>query len=40
MKVDGSCHCGTIRFEADIDPERVRICHCTESSPCQDRPSG
>ncbi|RWK65643.1 GFA family protein [Mesorhizobium sp.] len=30
MKVDGSCHCGTIRFEADIDPERVRICHCTD----------
>jgi hypothetical protein len=23
MKVDGSSHCGTIRFEADIDPERV-----------------
>jgi hypothetical protein len=30
MKVDGSCHCGTIRFEADIDPERVRICHCSD----------
>jgi hypothetical protein len=30
MKVDGSCHCGQIRFEAEIDPERVRICHCTD----------
>lgn len=30
MKVDGSCHCGQIRFEADIDSERVRICHCTD----------
>jgi hypothetical protein len=30
MKVEGSCHCGQIRFEADIDPEAVRICHCTD----------
>lgn len=30
MKVDGSCHCGQITFEADIDPEKVRICHCTD----------
>jgi hypothetical protein len=30
MKVDGACHCRRIRFEADIDPDRVRICHCTD----------
>ena len=30
MKVDGSCHCGKIRFEANIDPDRVRICHCAD----------
>ena len=30
MKVDGSCHCGAIAFEAEIDPDRVRICHCTD----------
>ena len=30
MKVDGACHCGRITFEADIDPQRVRICHCTD----------
>ena len=30
MKVDGSCHCGQIKFEAEIDPDRVRICHCTD----------
>jgi hypothetical protein len=30
MKVDGACHCGHISFEAEIDPEAVRICHCTD----------
>jgi hypothetical protein len=30
MKVAGNCHCGQITFEADIDAERVRVCHCTD----------
>ena len=30
MKVDGSCHCGKIRFEADVDLAAVTICHCTD----------
>ena len=30
MKVDGGCHCGHITFEAEIDPEKVGICHCTD----------
>jgi hypothetical protein len=30
MKVEGSCHCGQITFEAEIDPAAVRICHCTD----------
>ena len=30
MKVDGGCYCGAITFEADIDPEQVRLCHCTD----------
>ncbi|QND52330.1 GFA family protein [Phyllobacterium sp. 628] len=30
MKVDGSCHCGKITFEAEIDPDTVTICHCTD----------
>jgi len=23
MKVDGVCHCGTIRYEAEVDPAKV-----------------
>lgn len=30
MKVQGRCHCGRIRYEAEVDPERVGICHCTD----------
>jgi len=30
MQVDGSCHCGSVRFEAEIDPKRVGICHCQD----------
>jgi hypothetical protein len=30
MRVDGRCHCGLITFEAEIDPEQVEICHCTD----------
>ena len=30
MKIDGGCFCGNITFEADIDPEKVMICHCTD----------
>jgi hypothetical protein len=30
MKIDGACHCGTITFEAEIDPEKVTICHCAD----------
>lgn len=30
MKVHGGCHCGAIRYEAEIDPARVGICHCTD----------
>jgi hypothetical protein len=30
MKIDGGCHCGAIAYEADIDPDMVRICNCTD----------
>lgn len=30
MKIDGGCHCGNITYRAEIDPENVRICHCTD----------
>lgn len=30
MKIDGGCHCGNITYEAEIDPGKVGICHCTD----------
>ena len=30
MNVDGTCLCGQIQFEADIDPKTTTICHCTD----------
>ena len=30
MKIEGSCHCGKISYEADIDPDNVILCHCTD----------
>ncbi len=30
MHVDGSCHCGAIKFSAEVDPARIGICHCTD----------
>lgn len=30
MKIDGGCHCGHITYEAEVDPEKVAICHCTD----------
>src|ERR671922_1759533 len=30
MKIDGGCHCGHITYVAEIDPDKVGICHCTD----------
>ena len=33
MKIDGKCHCGDLAYTAEIDPERITICHCSD---CQE----
>ena len=30
MKIDGACYCGEIAFEAEVNPDQVAICHCTD----------
>ena len=30
MHIDGGCHCGAVRYQAGINPDRVVICHCTD----------
>ena len=30
MKIEGCCHCGRISYEAEINPDYVIICHCTD----------
>jgi hypothetical protein len=30
MQVQGSCHCGNVSYEAEIDPDRVNLCNCTD----------
>ncbi len=30
MKIDGSCHCGFLTYEAEVDPADVGICHCAD----------
>jgi len=30
MKIDGRCHCGKITYEAEVDPDKVALCHCTD----------
>lgn len=40
MKIDGACHFGAISFTAEVDPEQVVVCHCTDcqtmsGAPCR-----
>lgn len=30
MQVDGKCFCGAVTYQAEINPDRVLICHCTD----------
>ena len=30
MKLDGACHCGCVRYEAEVNLDQVAICHCTD----------
>ncbi|WDE02254.1 GFA family protein [Thalassomonas actiniarum] len=30
MEITGGCHCGALKYHAQIDPEKVLICHCTD----------
>ena len=30
MIIEGNCHCGHITFSAEVDPDLVIICHCTD----------
>ena len=30
MKIYGGCHCGAIAYEAEVDPDKTSICHCTD----------
>ena len=30
MQVTGKCHCEAISFQAEVDPGRAVLCHCTD----------
>ena len=30
MHIDGACHCGAVSFTAEVDPDRVAVCHCAD----------
>lgn len=30
MLIHGKCHCGAIRYEAQVNPAQVAVCHCTD----------
>jgi hypothetical protein len=30
MQIDGGCYRGKITYTAEVDPEKVGICHCTD----------
>lgn len=30
MQIEGACHCGRVSFTAQVDPQRVMVCHCSD----------
>ena len=30
MNIEGQCHCGEITFSAEINPDQVVVCHCSD----------
>ncbi len=30
MHITARCHCGQISYEAELDPEKVAVCHCSD----------
>jgi len=30
VKIDGRCHCSALAYEAEVDPDAVYLCHCTD----------
>lgn len=30
MKIEGGCHCGAIAYSAEVDPQEVILCHCSD----------
>jgi hypothetical protein len=30
MRVEGQCHCGAIRYEAEVEPGTIGVCHCLD----------
>lgn len=38
MQIDGVCHCGAVSFTAEVDPNRVMVCHCTDCQALSDAP--
>jgi hypothetical protein len=30
MKITGGCHCGHVTYRAEIEPQSVRVCHCSD----------
>ncbi len=37
MKTNGACYCGELKFEAEVDPEKIYICYCSD---CQTMSGG